>query len=63
MENNEKKQPEMVTITKREYDELLERSEWLGYLESAGVDNWCGYDEAASLQREDRREKNKKEAL
>ena len=32
-----------VTISQEEYDNLVDRSEWLGYLEQAGVDNWEGY--------------------
>ena len=34
---------EMVTITKAEYDELMDRDEELTRLEAAGVDNWEGY--------------------
>jgi hypothetical protein len=45
---------EMITITKAEYDQLCKDSEWLGYLEAAGVDNWQGIDEAIQLRREDR---------
>ena len=37
---------EMVTITKEEYDELKEDSEFLGQLRAAGVDNWEGYEYA-----------------
>jgi phage pi2 protein 07 len=37
---------EMVTITKIEYDELLEDSKILSALQGAGVDNWQGYDDA-----------------
>lgn len=33
-----------VTISKKEYDDLIEDSLWLSCLESAGVDNWSGYD-------------------
>lgn len=36
----------MVTITKEEYDKLVWDSEFLGALESHGVDNWEGYSEA-----------------
>ena len=37
---------ETITITKKEYEELLD-SEWmLNCLESAGVDNWNGYEYA-----------------
>ena len=42
----------MITITKKEYDQLQKDSEWLSYLEAAGVDNWDGYDEAINMQRE-----------
>ena len=42
----------LVTITQEEYDELLKRSDWLDCLESAGVDNWCGYEYAQELSRE-----------
>jgi len=38
---------ETVTITKKEYEHLLDESLFLSYLESWGVDNWQpGYDEA-----------------
>ena len=40
---------EMVTISKEEYDELIERSNWLGCLEGAGVDDWDGYDYAQEM--------------
>ena len=43
----------MITITKAEYDRLCEDSEWLGYLEGAGVDNWEGFDEARAMRDED----------
>ena len=35
---------ETVTISKSEYDELLERDKKLTALENGGVDNWNGYD-------------------
>lgn len=44
---------EMVTITKAEYTRLLKRDDFLGCLEACGVDNWSGFDDARSLQRED----------
>lgn len=34
---------ENVTITKEQYEELLERSEILSALEAGGVDNWEWY--------------------
>lgn len=42
--------PGMVEIPIEEYDQLLKDSEWLGWLESAGVDNWDGCDIAHQLQ-------------
>lgn len=41
--------PETVTITKEEYERLQRDSLWLQCLESAGVDNWSGYDYAQEL--------------
>lgn len=35
---------ETVTITKNEYESLLEDAKKLRALEAAGVDNWEGYD-------------------
>lgn len=35
-----------VSIDVAEYKVLLQRSEFLGCLEDAGVDNWDGYDQA-----------------
>ena len=40
--------PEMVKITKKEYDRLIEDSELLEALEVHGVDNWPGYEDAIS---------------
>lgn len=40
---------EMVTITKKEYDELVKNSNELNALESCGVDNWDGYDIAMEM--------------
>lgn len=37
---------EKITITKKEYDKLKDDSRWLLCLESAGVDNWDGCDQA-----------------
>ena len=44
---------ETVTISKKEYDSLLEDRKWLQALENAGVDNWEGYDYARELMNED----------
>jgi hypothetical protein len=43
----------MVTIPKSEYDELLHDSKKLNALESAGVDNWEGYDFAMEAMEEE----------
>jgi len=40
---------ETVTITKKEYDELLERDRWLCALEAAGLDNWEGCEQAVDI--------------
>lgn len=40
---------ETVTISKKEYDSLIKRVDWLKCLEAAGVDNWEGYDYAREL--------------
>lgn len=45
--------PEMVTIPKREYEELLDKELWLSCLESAGVDNWDGIGYAQDLYSEE----------
>jgi len=41
-----------ITISKEEYESLLEDSKKLTALENAGVDNWEGYDYAIELMRE-----------
>lgn len=43
-------------IPKSEYARLLERDEWLSFLEAAGVDNWEGYSETYDLRDEWRAE-------
>ena len=40
---------ETVTISKKEYESLLEDSKKLTALENAGVDNWEGFDEAREI--------------
>lgn len=40
------KAPELVTITRKEYDRLLAAQAMLDALEAAGVDNWSGYSDA-----------------
>ena len=37
---------DMVTISKKEYECLLEDADLLRCLQDAGVDNWEGYDHA-----------------
>jgi len=45
---------ETVTISKKEYDQLIKDSEFLDALRAAGVDNWEGYSFACeSLEKED----------
>lgn len=44
---------ETVTISKKEYESLVEDRKWLQALEGAGVDNWEGYDYACELMNED----------
>lgn len=40
---------DMVTISKKEYNSLLEDVRWLRALENAGVDSWDGIDFAQEL--------------
>ncbi len=44
---------ETVTITKKEYDSLVEDSDFLNALQGAGVDNWEGYSEALKMLDDD----------
>lgn len=41
---------ELITITVKEYNQLLKDSDWLRCLEQAGVDNWEGYSFAIDLR-------------
>jgi len=43
---------EMITITKKEYNELMEDSVLLSFLNAAGVDNWDGYEYAIDMMEE-----------
>jgi hypothetical protein len=45
-------QNEFVTISTSEYNKLRDDQNFLNCLRGAGVDNWCGYDEADSIHRE-----------
>ena len=38
-----------VTISKEEYEHLMEDARWLRALEMAGVDNWDGMDYAREI--------------
>jgi hypothetical protein len=51
-------QEEMITITKAEYDELIEDQKLLIALQGAGVDNWDGYDYAIESLDENNDEEN-----
>lgn len=44
---------EMVSITKKEYEALKKKEEWLSYLEAAGIDNTDAYSYAQELRSED----------
>lgn len=37
---------ETVTISRKEYEDLLDDQKWRLAVESAGVDNWSGYEYA-----------------
>lgn len=39
----------MVCLTEKEYDKLIEAEQFLDCLEHCGVDNWEGYDDARSM--------------
>lgn len=41
--------PDVVSIPRAEYNQLLRAKEKLGALESMGVDNWDGYSDAMTL--------------
>ncbi len=43
---------ETVTISKKEYDQLIKDSEFLEALRAAGVDNWDGYSYAFEILNE-----------
>lgn len=51
---------ENVTISKREYEDLVKRGKILLALEDAGIDNWEGYDYAYDLYEEMNKEDNEK---
>ncbi|WP_438455359.1 hypothetical protein [Vreelandella venusta] len=43
------KAPDQVTISRKEYDQLLAAQAMLDALKAAGVDNWSGYDDAMEM--------------
>jgi hypothetical protein len=43
---------ETITITRKEYESLKEDAKFLLALQSAGVDNWQGYDYALEILKE-----------
>ena len=47
------KREETVTISKAEYERLLEAENFLDCLEACGVDNWSGYGEAVAMSEEE----------
>lgn len=49
---------ETVTISKEEYDSLLEDQHMLQCLQAAGVDNWDGYDLAIEMMDEEGEDEN-----
>jgi len=52
MENNDGKFcPHTIDISISEYDKIKERLRWLDALESVGVDNWEGIDQARKIYR------------
>jgi hypothetical protein len=48
----------MVTITKKEYDELVEDQRFLECLRAGGVDNWEWWDEACAMFHEGDKNEN-----
>jgi hypothetical protein len=47
---------ETITISVKEFNQLLEDSNFLNCLFAVGVDNWAGYDEAIQLLEEKKNE-------
>jgi hypothetical protein len=39
-------EPEMITITYKEYKALVKKADWLEHLDANGVDNWEWYEAA-----------------
>lgn len=57
-QSNKKVDDNSICITKKEYEELKHRDEFLSCLECAGVDNWGGYSDAISEMEEDEPEED-----
>jgi hypothetical protein len=53
LSKNAPKEEEMVTISKAEYESLLDDRNKLECLDAMGVDNWQGYDDAMQMYREE----------
>lgn len=49
-------EPEMITISKAAFDELVDDSRLLDALRAAGVDNWDGWDYAIEIYNEEETE-------
>ena len=45
----------MITISKKEYERLLEDADWLNCLEQVGVDTWDGYEIAIDIRDENKK--------
>lgn len=50
--NEPKDAKDMVSILRSEYEELLDRSELLEFLDAAGIDDWQGYELALQMQKD-----------
>lgn len=50
VEIEKKESEEMISITLKEYNELIESQEILSCLEAAGVDSWDGWDCAMEMR-------------
>lgn len=44
---------ETVSISQKEYDELLRTQLFLDCLEACGVDNWAGYEDAQDMMEDE----------
>jgi hypothetical protein len=53
MEQNMDNQPETVTISKADFDEMYADQRLLEHLRAQGVDNWDGWDDACASYHEE----------